>query len=451
VGHARRNEYDVAGLHGTLDPGAGRFVDDCAAGVRLEPMLNVHKARQPQCFDRFHCTGADCEDTCCAGWGILVDQETYEKYQNPPAHRIAARALSDLVEIHPARSSSRDYAIFRMDEGRCPALHQGLCSIQQTLGEPYIPDLCSTYPRVLTMIGGALEKSFNLSCPEAARLVLSDPDAMFFHESMEEQLSYRAGSVTLVAGDPDDRLHQVRARVIDVIRERSLPLWQRIVSLEVALERLGGVDTTQAVTILEDHLRNLRQGSFNDTFGVRKGDPSFQLETTLELAVMRIGSDYAAPRFIECYSDFMLGLAWTPSATMEELTARYCLASETHFLPFVRRHEHLFENYLINYIFRTNFPYRCKLPGQKFAIDSGSESLRNALLRLSLHYAMMRTLLIGMAALYKDRLSIDHAVKLVQSYSKTFLHTGQFETVAIEYLEKNFEGPMNRIAVLVMD
>src|ERR1700721_2586267 len=87
----------------------------------LEPMLNVRKVRQPQCFDRFRCTGADCEDTCCAGWGLPVDQETYEKYQNLPGHRIAGKALGNLVEINPAPSSSRNYAAFRLEKERCPA------------------------------------------------------------------------------------------------------------------------------------------------------------------------------------------------------------------------------------------------------------------------------------------------------------------------------------------
>src|ERR1700722_105870 len=129
-------------------------------------MPNMHKVRQPQCFARFRCIGADCEDTCCSGWEILVDQKTYEKYQSPSSHQIADQALSSLVEINPARSCSGDYARFRQVEAGCPALHQGLCSIQKTLGEPYIPDLCSTYPRVLIAIGGAVEKSFHLSCPE---------------------------------------------------------------------------------------------------------------------------------------------------------------------------------------------------------------------------------------------------------------------------------------------
>src|ERR1019366_5517509 len=147
-----------------------------------------------------------------------------ERYQNPLL-RVADKPLSSLIEINPARSGAGDYAKIRMDEqATCPALHQGLCSIQQTFTELYIPDLCSTYPRVLTMTGGALEKSLHLSCPEAARLVLNDPDAMVFHERIEEGLAYRPGSVTPVAGDPDDRLYQVRTLVIEVIRERSLPL-----------------------------------------------------------------------------------------------------------------------------------------------------------------------------------------------------------------------------------
>ena len=87
---------------------------------------DLRKVRQPKSFDQFRCIGADCEDTCCVGWGIVVDQETYEKYQNLPAHRIANKVLSSLVEINPARTSAGDYATLRLDGARCPALHEDL-------------------------------------------------------------------------------------------------------------------------------------------------------------------------------------------------------------------------------------------------------------------------------------------------------------------------------------
>ena len=414
-------------------------------------MPNAHRVRQPECFDRFHCIGADCEDSCCAGWGIPVDWETWEKYSKIPTQQIANAALGSLVEINSAGTSANDYARFRMEETGCPAFQQGWCSIQTTLGESYIPDLCSTYPRVLTVLGGVMEKSLHLSCPEAARLVLGNPDAMIFYERTEAETPHRAGSVARVDGDPDQRLHAVRAIIIETIRERSLPLWQRIVSLTFAIGKLAGVDTVRAVSVLEDHIRDLRNGLYQEALASEKGDPVFQLETILELVVARLGSDYTDPRFVECYTDFMHGLAWTADSTMEELARRYSFSSQRFLLPFLQRHEHVLENYLINYIFRTVFPYRRKLPDQKFAIDSGKESLSNAVLLLSVHYATIRALLTGMAAVYKDNLSMDHAVKLVQSHSKAFLHSTSFDEMATAYFAKQAGGPVNRIAALVMD
>jgi lysine-N-methylase len=414
-------------------------------------MPDAHMVRQPRSFDQFRCIGAECEDTCCSGWGILVDAATWEKYQSPVDFRIAGKPLSSLVEINPARSSSIDYAKMRLEGTGCPALSEGLCSIQQALGENYIPDLCSTYPRVLNLAGSTVERSLHLSCPEAARLVLSDPEAMVLSEHMEESPAHRPGSLSVVAGAGDERLNQVRKLVIEVIGERSLPLWQRIVSLEFAVEELAGADTTSAVGIMEDHLKRLRQGSFQDVFAGRQAAPAFQLETVLELVVGRLRADYTSPRFLDCYAEFMRGLAWTSESTMEELAERYQQASEDYFQPFVHRHEHLFENYLIGYVFRTLFPYRRKLPNQTLAIDKGREPMKNAFLLLAAHYAIIRTVLIGMAALHKDNLDIGHAIKLVQSYSKAFLHSSSFETAALEFLGTNAECSTHGVAALVMD
>jgi lysine-N-methylase len=414
-------------------------------------MPEAHMVRQPRYFDRFRCIGAECEDTCCNGWGILVDAETWEKYQSPLDFRIAGKALSSLVEINPASSSSIDYAKMRLEGTACPALNEGLCSIQRALGERYIPDLCSTYPRVLNRTGPTVEKSLHLSCPEAARLVLSDPEAMALSERMEESLPHRAGSLTVVAGTADDGLNRVRTLMIEVIGERSLPLWQRIVSLEFAIDKIAGADAIRAVGIMEGHLSGLRQGLFQGIFASRQAAPAFQLETVLELIVARLRADYTSPRFLDCYGEFMRGLAWTNESTMEELAARYRQASENHFQPFVRRHEHLLENYLVNYIFRTLFPYRRKQSDQTFAIDSGKESIKNAFLLLAAHYAIIRTVLIGMASFHKDDLGIEHAVKLVQSYSKAFLHSSSFETAAVDFLKTNAECSTKGIAALVMD
>jgi lysine-N-methylase len=203
--------------------------------------------------------------------------------------------------------------------------------------------------------------------------------------------------------------------------------------------------------VMEDHLRRLRNGSLDEMLTSQPGAPALQLETALELTVARLGADYTPPRFLECYREFMRGLEWTDKSSMEELGGRYHYALHAWFLPFLRRHEYVLENYLVNYAFRTLFPYRRKQPDQRMVIDSSQGSMRHAFLLLGVHYAIIRTLLIGMAALHKEELSMDHAVRLVQSYSKAFLHSGTFEALASEFLDRNAGELTRKIAVLIMD
>jgi hypothetical protein len=56
-----------------------------------------------------------------------------------------------------------------------------------------------------------------------------------------------------------------------------------------------------------------------------------------------------------------------------------------------------------------------------------------------------------MAALHKDNLSVHHVVKLVQSYSKAFLHSSSFEATAIDFLEKNSGDAAHQIAGLLVN
>ena len=406
---------------------------------------------EPRYFDRFKCIGADCEDTCCDGWGVVVDRESYERYQNPRTAPIAGEALSSLVEVNPASSSAGDYARMRLVGTRCRALREGLCSIQQTLGEPYISDTCSSFPRVLNMTGGEIEMSLHLSCPEAARLALTDPDAMVFRERAEDELTYRPGALTSAGDAPDDHLREVREFMIRVIRERSRPLWQRIATLGLGIDDLARVQAMPAVTVLENHLKRLGQGSFDQILSNQAPAPAGQLEAVAELIVARFETEFTSPRFLECYGEFMRGLGWTGDSTMEELAGRYHRAQHSYFLPFVRSHEHLFENYLVNYLFRTLFPYGRKQADTKLAIDSSGESMKSAYLLFAAHYAIILTVLIGMAALHEHNLNLNHALKLVQSCTKAFQHSSSYSTVVLQYLARHMNDPMRDVVALVRD
>src|SRR5579862_1817025 len=129
------------------------------------------KLLHPGYFDAFHCIGSDCEDTCCIGWIVHVDKPTYDKYQQCSDPELGP-SLRTLITINEKGSNDDDFAKIVFTAAGCAFLSGGLCSIQERLGESYLSNMCATYPRVMNRAGDVLQRSLDLSCPEAARVAL---------------------------------------------------------------------------------------------------------------------------------------------------------------------------------------------------------------------------------------------------------------------------------------
>src|ERR1700722_12028388 len=109
------------------------------------------KLLQPGYFKDFHCIGPACEDTCCAGWIVHIDKDTYGKYQSCSDPEIGS-SLHSLITINEKRSNNDDYAQVSLDGSVCPFLSEGLCAIQARLGEEHLSNMCATYPRVVNRV-----------------------------------------------------------------------------------------------------------------------------------------------------------------------------------------------------------------------------------------------------------------------------------------------------------
>ena len=53
---------------------------------------------------------------------------------------------------------------------------------------------------------------------------------------------------------------------------------------------------------------------------------------------------------------------------------------------------------------------------------------------MTAHYAVTRTLLIGMAGFHKSAFGVDHVIKLIQSCTKTFEHSTTYPAQAIKMI-----------------
>ena len=123
---------------------------------------------KPDYFDRFTCLAAACPDSCCKEWDVLVDKKSAAYYRALPGD-LGQRLRQVLTE-----EDGQTY--MAIEDGRCPMWRKdGLCRIQAELGHDALCKTCREFPRLTHDYGVFAELGLELSCPEAARLILSCP------------------------------------------------------------------------------------------------------------------------------------------------------------------------------------------------------------------------------------------------------------------------------------
>jgi lysine-N-methylase len=405
------------------------------------------KRLQPRAYHAFRCIGAECEDTCCIGWLVNIDKTTYERYQRVEDPELGPR-LRELVTIYPASASENDYARIAMDSSGCSFLTGGLCGIQSKLGEEYLSTVCAKFPRTMTVVDDVLQRSLDLGCPEAARLMLLDPAPMEFDEEEGQPYHHDLGELSqLVTHDetspkPYAYFREIRAFAIELLQYRAYPLWKRVIILGTfcdQLEQLAAAGQNEQIPECLQWFRYALKGNLLDE-GIDAHAPQLglQLGILLELIVARVTSDYISPRFLSCYKEFKTGIEWTSQSKMEDIAARYASALSRYYAPFLSRHEYMLEHYLVNYVHQTLFP----LAPQQHHIDPNLnrsiDSMREQCMLMMVFYAVVQTLLIGMAEFHKEEFGSAQVIRVVQAVAKSFQHSLSFPEKAVKILaEKN--------------
>jgi len=422
-------------------------------------LMPVSRIIQPRHYEAFRCIGADCEDTCCDGWGVNIDRVTYGKYQQTPD---ISRSLSELVVLNSQNASDDEYASFKLSETHCPYLSQGLCSIQSKHGEQFLSDVCATYPRIMNQVGDVLERSLDLSCPEAARIVLRDPYPMELLAVADPTATFRTGPSRMLGipnasyeGKIYPHFLAVRDLIVIILREQTYPLWKRLVIIGHLCDKLSEMADMQndhdIPALLNGYLRAVRGKQFDELLSKCRVQPSAQVVTVLELVVGRISSDFTGRRFLECYQDFMQGLQWTPESHLQDVTRRYAEAWATYYVPFFEQNRDLMERYFVAYAYRNLVPLGRLEVNRRCGLHGLANSISIQCMLMMTYYAIIRTILIGMASYHQSAFGMDQVIKVIQSSTKAFQHSGSFPVSAIEILARNGLKSGASMSVLVQD
>ena len=129
------------------------------------------KIYYPDYYPSFQCLAAACPDSCCHEWEVDIDEETAARYRSLPGE--LGDALRQVLKDTPEGTS------MAIVDRRCPMWRQdGLCRIQAELGHQALCKTCREFPQISHDYGTFTEYGLELSCPEAARLILSWDGAM---------------------------------------------------------------------------------------------------------------------------------------------------------------------------------------------------------------------------------------------------------------------------------
>ena len=126
------------------------------------------KLRYPSYYETFSCIAGDCPDSCCHEWEVQVDAAAAARY------RAMEGPLGDALREHLYDEDGETY--LRNVDNRCPMWRaDGLCRIQAQEGHEALCTVCQQFPRLRHDYGDFLELGLELSCPEAARIILESP------------------------------------------------------------------------------------------------------------------------------------------------------------------------------------------------------------------------------------------------------------------------------------
>jgi lysine-N-methylase len=400
---------------------------------------------------------------------VPVDPVACKRYQSLPDTPLRALIDASIAVAPPSAAGTSgagtaSFAKIRMNgANQCPLLSPDrLCRIHAELGEGFLSHTCATYPRIVNSMDGVEETALALSCPEAARLVLLNPDLL---QPELPDLELPAPESLEAANEPSGCelaetpsaegissllpwFRPIRQSALALIANRAYQLWQRLFLLGVFCRRLDAIakgELQRSIpAFLADFEATVASGALRAAMETLPLDRTAQLDVVLRLAGLLLHRSNVRPRFVECVQAFTAGIGNGPGATLESLAARYSEAHDRYYEPFLRRHPHILENFLVNTIFRCRFPF-----GREGGPAGRPHSMAREFALLTAQFALMKGLLIGVAGFHREEFSAARVVHTVQAASKHFEHHPEFLGLAYELLVESRMDGARGLAILL--
>ncbi len=386
------------------------------------------KIYAPSYVEEFNCIGGDCEDNCCIGWDIDVDQATFRRYHKIKEEPYRSMFNKYIINNKEYVNKDLDYGRIKLNkEKRCPFLDEcNYCNIHKKYGHEYLGSVCSQYPRVVNRIDDFYEISLDLGCPEAARIILSARDPIYLQE-----ISYKTDKYTLAGylETKSEEFSNSSIRYFKEIRNYSLKIIQnRNYDISTRLYVLGRfLDELQEVKV-DDILKLIK------TFNVDKIVEEYEIDYmnyALQVSFLKkiideldIINETDSDRFRKLTIKALKGFNISSNEDIVNNSSQIISMYKRYNEECMKEYDYIIENYLVNFILNNLFPF------------SESDYEFDGYILLVVRYSLIKFYLVG-KYIGSGQESEAAIIELLQVFVKAVEHDRNYRSEILDYLKEN--------------
>lgn len=394
--------------------------------------------RYPVYFEDFKCIGGKCEDSCCIGWNIDIDKVTFKRYFKVQNSEMKRMFQKNVQNNERCSSEDIDYGIVKLKrDKRCPFLdEENYCVIHSNLGEDYLSNVCTCFPRVINKIDEIYEISLDVACPEAARLILLKEEGIKF-VNKEEELGKHIISAQIntnlkeVKNTPLKYFKEIRGFCIKIIQDRRFTISERLYSLGYFVEQLEEEveNNNDIIKFIESYDVDLFAKAYsNDDLNLLLGNSNMNYIIQIDLfkkmlKILRVDKDVESFRFKEYTSRMLNGYGFDKGENIQYKSEFYIKAFEEYNEKYFDKYSYILENYLVNFIYNNMFPFNEVM------------SFFDSYMMLIIRFSFIRFYLVGLY-LYNKEERDKNMVELIQVFSKTIEHHKSYLIDSLHYIKR---------------
>ncbi len=399
---------------------------------------------------QFRCIGAECEDTCCAGWNVNLDQTTYTNYLADHNSPLTHAFQENIQPNTPSEQTKNKFATMTMNPKTraCSFLNEGLCAIQAHKGESFLPNTCFNFPRLNYQFNRTDFQVLSLGCPEAARLALLNENAFNFEQLQLEIRENTSIHIHDTWGFNAHNMEEIRLFCLQLAQTNGIENWQKLLILGLFCESINDLiqakQQDQAPFIIQETIKPLSSGELLASMNAVPCNLTAQASLFASFwracnkAFKELNS-YSSPLQAQVIQQVHTGIfqnADQDGPTNQEAIVQNYTHGLQHLQRTLTNTPYFEKNILINELLLGFFPF-------------AGQNIQENYLRLIAQQCLLRFMLAGVSNTLGVKTTPVALAQTVQVFYRIFHHNEQIISFFVSKLQEMGLNQLNKLVVLL--